>query len=724
MNHPSPTRRVVSFGLFRCDVTARELHKNGTKVKMADQPFHLLAMLLERPGEVVTRQELEQELWPGQTELDRADNLNTAIKKVRTALDDDADRPRFIETLPRRGYCFIGRIESCGGDGPKSSDRAAIRDGKSASLLPGQETALEAQLLSGQRSAHLAVREWRRAAVTCGVTASALFALWWFTPLPRPRVTRIDQVTYSARIDTPVKPVTQGQDVYYIQRAGDHWDLMETMLGQGDGRRINAPGKSAMVLDVSPDHTKILDASFQKRDGNDELWMVRSEGGMASRLGVIAPSAAFSPDGKKIAYSNSSGLFVMDSNGLNRRKLADLGTLATWLSWSPDGGHLRFTVSPDGDGGQHSIWEISKDGNNLRELRLTPLGTSSVCCGSWMSGGRYYVFAAALGSQWDIWAVREQGSWRRRPWRAVQLTFGPNSAISPEASDDGEHIFYYSGVLRQRMQRFELHARQFSPFSAAGDDLLISYSRDGRWIAYVDAQTGALVRARANGSDRLELTSSAVNPQFPRWSPDGKWIAFEGLAATGREAVYVVAAEGGPVQWLLPGEKEVRDPDWSSDSRHLVASRTLSDGTATELVTIDLPTKRAERLPGSDQLTATRWSSDGRYISATSDDQTQLNLFDVATKRWRVIAHGEALGISVWSPDARYLYFQDLLGPGEQLRRYDLKARTVETVVDFSEFLKSGISRCALIAVAPDGAPIIGFNRSSYDLFSAEVTLP
>lgn len=717
VNQSTLTRRVLSFGAFRCDLTARELHKNGIKVKMADQPFRLLAILLERRGEVVTRQELEQELWPGQAELDRADNLNTAIKKVRVALDDEAERPRFIETLPRRGYCFIGHVETGGGNGYGSGKGGTtLQEHGSAPLH--DEPATDA-IHFGKR-ARLELSAWKLRVTACCAIAGVAFALWWFTPLPRPRVRRIDQVSYSAGIDTPVKPVSDGENVYYIQRAGDHWDLMKTREGEGDGVHVEVPGKSAMVLDVSPDHTKLLVATFQKRDGNDELWIMPTQGGAATRLGVIAPSAVFSPDGKKIAYANGNTLFMMDADGLHRAKLATLPWALTWLAWSPDSRILRFTVSSP----SNAIWEISPEGKNLHPVSLKPADSVSACCGSWTRGGRYYIFSSDQGGgQSNIWAIREHRSWRRDPWGAVQITFGPNSAISPSTADDGRHILYYSGILRQEMQRFDLHNREFVPFSGGASQFMASYSRDGRWIAYVDAQTGALVRSRVDGSDRQELTSSEVTPQFPRWSPDGKWIVFTIAKADDRGGVYIVAAGGGPLQQLSVG-KDSGDPDWSSDGHNLVASRAVGNDGSRELVIIDLGTKRVQKLTGSDHLTMSRWSPDGRYISATSDDQTELKLFNVASKTWQVISHGEALGISVWSPDARYLYFQDLLGPGEQLRRYDVSTRTVQTVDDFSDFLKSGVSRCALMAVAPDGSPLVEFNRSGYDLLSAEVIFP
>lgn len=111
MTQPPVGRRIVRFGVYQCDLRAGELHKNGRKVKLSEQPFHLLTVLLERHGELVTRQELREELWAAEEFGEFDDGLNTAINKVRAALEDSADNPRFIETVPRRGYRFIAPIE-------------------------------------------------------------------------------------------------------------------------------------------------------------------------------------------------------------------------------------------------------------------------------------------------------------------------------------------------------------------------------------------------------------------------------------------------------------------------------------------------------------------------------------------------------------------------------------------------------------------------------------
>ncbi len=114
MNSMPPSAQnagLLRFGVFELDLRAGEIYKRGLKIKLQEQPFQILAMLLERPGEVVTREDLRKRLWPPDTFVDFDHSLNTAIKKLRQALGDDADKPRFIETLPRRGYRFIGTVE-------------------------------------------------------------------------------------------------------------------------------------------------------------------------------------------------------------------------------------------------------------------------------------------------------------------------------------------------------------------------------------------------------------------------------------------------------------------------------------------------------------------------------------------------------------------------------------------------------------------------------------
>jgi DNA-binding winged helix-turn-helix (wHTH) protein len=130
---PPNNSRVARFGVFELDLSAGELRKSGVKLRLQGQPFQVLALLLERAGDVVTREELRQKLWPSDTFVDFDHSLNTAINKVREALGDSATSPRYVETLARRGYRFIGPLQDLGlPDGVSS----ASSGGAAAELFP------------------------------------------------------------------------------------------------------------------------------------------------------------------------------------------------------------------------------------------------------------------------------------------------------------------------------------------------------------------------------------------------------------------------------------------------------------------------------------------------------------------------------------------------------------------------------------------------------------
>ncbi|HKF25554.1 MAG TPA: winged helix-turn-helix domain-containing protein, partial [Candidatus Acidoferrum sp.] len=107
----APENRRVRFGPFAVDLHTHEVRKDGTRIRLIGQPFYILSVLLGRPGELVTREELRMRLWPGDTYVDFDHGLNAAVNKLRDALCDSAESPRFIETLPRRGYRFIAAVE-------------------------------------------------------------------------------------------------------------------------------------------------------------------------------------------------------------------------------------------------------------------------------------------------------------------------------------------------------------------------------------------------------------------------------------------------------------------------------------------------------------------------------------------------------------------------------------------------------------------------------------
>ena len=176
---PQPgSSSVIRFGAYEADLRTGELRKHGLRIKLQDQPFQILAMLLERPGELVTREQIQQKLWPSDTFVDFDHSLNTAIRRLRDALSDSADNPRFIETLPRRGYRFLGQVDARPGTQSlevAASGELAVQVEAAPSPTPGQ-LPIRSQLLL--------------VAVLALVCVALALAAWRFWPRP----TAIDSV--------------------------------------------------------------------------------------------------------------------------------------------------------------------------------------------------------------------------------------------------------------------------------------------------------------------------------------------------------------------------------------------------------------------------------------------------------------------------------------------------------------------------------------------------
>jgi TolB-like protein/DNA-binding winged helix-turn-helix (wHTH) protein len=170
----------VRFGPFEADLSSGELRKHSLKVKLQDQPFQVLALLLERPGEVVTREELRQKLWPADTFVDFDVGLNTAIKRLRDALGDTAESPRYVETLPRRGYRFIAQVDGLAAATPPSGPAQIPTDRYTRRAVSA--------LVDAVLEAHGARTRWRVGAVVAGATALAMAVVLFSVPSLRQRV--------------------------------------------------------------------------------------------------------------------------------------------------------------------------------------------------------------------------------------------------------------------------------------------------------------------------------------------------------------------------------------------------------------------------------------------------------------------------------------------------------------------------------------------------------
>src|SRR2546430_8667856 len=173
MNLASHSSKLVRFGVFEMDPQAGELRKQGRRIKLQEQPFQILALLLHRHGEVVSRDELRHQLWPSDTFVDFDHSLNTAIMRLREALGDSSDNPRFIETIPRRGYRFIAPVEEVTSTSSASMDSAEgpISDASAGPLLSKSDRLKGVSVDKTKRSPRLVLRRLAFVLITVAVIA-------------------------------------------------------------------------------------------------------------------------------------------------------------------------------------------------------------------------------------------------------------------------------------------------------------------------------------------------------------------------------------------------------------------------------------------------------------------------------------------------------------------------------------------------------------------------
>ena len=312
-------------------------------------------------------------------------------------------------------------------------------------------------------------------------------------PLPPPHIagyTRITTDGHEKRLSG-----TDGSRLYFTQMQPKA--IAQVGVAGGDVAQIPVavPG-IFYLLDVAPDGSRLLIASIPAGAPHISLWEARTLGGSLRRIGY-GLQAAYSPDGKLIAFLTEDGeLWVIQGDGSGGGKLASPGQDARNPNWSPDGSAIRFDK-----GG--SLWEIASNGSNLRQLLPGWHTSSGQCCGRWTPDGRFYLFLSPVSSSQgsQIWALDERRGWLRHPPKEpVQLTSGPISWSQPIPGKDGKQIFSLGRTLRGELSRLDPGSKQFLPFLGGIAAEGISFSKDGRFVAYVSYPDGILWKANRDGS--------------------------------------------------------------------------------------------------------------------------------------------------------------------------------------------------------------------------------
>ncbi len=655
---------VIRFGVFEVDAAARELRRRGVRVRLQEQPFRVLEALLERPGEVVTREELRQRLWARDEFVEFDASLNTAVQKIREALGDSAKSPRFLETVPKVGYRFIAAIDSV-----------------------GSTTALE------EDEPHPGGRLILAAAVGLAIAAAA----WTMWPRDDPspldfrnyrqrQLTHDDGLTFQPTLSPDGKLIAYASD-----RDGQgNLDLYVQQVSGGSPSRITDDPADDYQPHFSPDVERIV---FRSERGGGGVYTVRSVGSDAPRhLAVGGYNPRFSPDGSIVAFYRGyklpeEQLYIVSAEGGDETRLARNLTGARLPVWTPDGSRLLLHGWGPDDGSNGDWYSSRLDGSDaiatgaaaLAES-LTPrlVGTSfhqgagpaPIPAGSW-PGALGVIFGARSGDDGRLWVQRFSADYTKAVGAPQPLTFGTVAPTDPTVSATGVIAFAELDIGRELLglpvDEAGATPEVLIPDISSLANTLVSVSFDGTRVAYVSRKAGQLdvrVTDLASGTTIDATETPEEEDRGVALSPDGKRVAFMLGGAGG--AVALGTATGGPVGTLCDACRGAVG-GWSADSRKVVIEGpTLmlldaASGEKTELFEDSLPLWHARMAPDG------RWMAFIQPADADGERDFSVRRLFVAEIRgdalapkdeWIPITDGNAAeGWGDWSADNNSLYY-------------------------------------------------------------------
>jgi len=599
-------------------------------------------------------------------------------------------------------------------------DTDSGRTGATAVLLGGVEEVRETR-------PPLRWRTWAAIFGGAFIAITAILGYLLTRPLPPPRVLRTVQLTNTNRPKSGL--VTDGTRLYFLDN-----QLGPAQTSVTGGETVPIPTSLILgdlgwryLYDISPDGSQLLLPTFLNESTPEApLWTLSVLGGSPRRLGNLeGHSAAWSPDGNRIAYSKGNEIFLAKSDGSEPRRLLTTTGTSGDLRWSPDGTILRFTVN-DPQTNNHSIWQASSDGGNLHPLLPGWNNPPNECCGNWTPDGRYFVFQAVREGTANVWALRENGGlFRSTRHEPMQLTMALMNIGDPVPSRDGKRLFVEGWQPRAELVRYDAKSGQFAPYLSGISAMGLDFSRDGEWFAYNNYADGTMWRSKVDGTQKLQLTFPPMQANLPRWSPDGKQIAFFGHPPGEPWQIYVVPAAGGLPQLICRRETNLADPNWSPDGKSLIFGGNGLSNQGSAVYVLDMKTRNVSKLPGSDGLFSPRWSPNGRYVVAITLDSLKLALFDFTTQKWTEVAKAKGfLGYPNWSRDGHYLYFLGILEKEEGYFRVQISDRKLEQVLSLKGFQQAVGAFGNWSGLAPDESPLFVRDASIQEIYALDWEAP
>ncbi|HYI94588.1 MAG TPA: winged helix-turn-helix domain-containing protein [Bryobacteraceae bacterium] len=615
-----PARMLVaSFGPFQLDYGKGELRKHGVRIRLARQPWQVLVMLAERPGELVSREEIRQQLWSADTFVDFEHGLNATMNRLRQALGDSAENPRYIETLPGRGYRFLAPVQTAG---PVSNEVV------SAEAVPTVGTGSSSPIAARTHTVRSRIPSWLViAACSAVVTALALTLIWNNKQVQAPGPSRVVRFTVPAPDGYGLEPAGSRQ-AFAVSPDGSR--LAFTALGD-DGRfRLWVRDLAELEPREAPD-TAGLHSVFWSPSGDSLYYSVRgtvrriaTQGGSAQQIISELPQVLhlgtwLSPD--RMLLSNRVASFLVPTSGGTPTRLDQT---YVWPQVLPDGKHI-LSIAYD-------------ERLHRNRLRVAEFGKPDTTRDILETDSRVtWVRSNAAGRPGHLLYVRG-GTLIAHPFDVASLKLAGEAV--PLVG--GVHFFQPTGA---------------ADFSVSQNGVLVYQTRaSGTEMEWRDRQGGSVSKV---GPARLST-------KCVRLSPDGAKIAAAvHNRETGATELWLFNASTGAGRVFVPGPGVLDAPVWSADSQRLLYSRAL--GSAPKLYIRGLGEQDPEEpLPVAPFQLPTDWSRDGRFVlytntafpASANELEGNVGLIDLQTREIKQLLNSSSQETNaVFSPDGGWIAY-------------------------------------------------------------------
>ncbi len=486
-------------------------------------------------------------------------------------------------------------------------------------------------------------------------------------------------------------------------------------------------GLNREPLDISSDGQKLLALTGLEFEKDRELWVVPLNGGKPYRVSnVVAHAAAWAPDGKTLAYSAGAAVFLISEDRLVPRKIASFDAFPNTLHWGPDGKALYLTLK-DIQTGKARFWaELA--GADMGTVTLRPPPDSIRWDTEFARAGdpnTYFIVESRPHNVATlVWKVKFGSRWWQPLIQIVPLRFvqGHTDGIAYDAKTS-QLLVLSTQLERAEFVSFDPRIKEFRPLLPGASGTFLNYSRDGTRVVYVSFHDSALVASRPDGSETRQLTFPPEQAELPRWSPDGRQIAYMSKRPDSPWRIRVVDLQNGAIREASQGDDSQGAPTWSPDGKFIAFGEVeCLKARSCSIHRIDLATGKVGTLPGSEGLMTARWSPDGRFIAAMNQEQNKVMLFDVRSEKWRKLADAIPGPDLSWSADSNYLY-ANVPGTAAQIVRVRISDGSRETMFQFRSQDKFDLadSEDTQFSVAPDDSIILHHRILSEEVYAYDL---